>query len=179
MRIKLRRVFGLPSRVVCDAFAWLFCCCLAAVQEALHVDGAIHVVKHSQEQAETRDDYLGNMLQKAAKQAKKDRVRQAKHNAKAKKQVELEKEKEALEAPVQVEMIKEESEEEQKEVEQEDWESEDPSSSWRSSRPDSATPSQSGTEASERSGANPSEPEDDASDHHSEQDFDQNPDQLG
>jgi len=43
-RTRLRKVFAMPPQPCCDFLAWLCCCCVSALQEALHVDGAADAV---------------------------------------------------------------------------------------------------------------------------------------
>jgi len=84
----------MPSRVVADIFSWLCCCCFAATQEAIHVDGASQAIKEKQKEAETRDAYLNGVLQKDAVEAKKAQLRKAALEKKEKREAA---EREALE----------------------------------------------------------------------------------
>eukprot|EP00928_Gymnodinium_smaydae_P096868 TRINITY_DN8640_c0_g4_i1.p1 TRINITY_DN8640_c0_g4~~TRINITY_DN8640_c0_g4_i1.p1 ORF type:complete len:2147 (-),score=234.93 TRINITY_DN8640_c0_g4_i1:84-6143(-) len=51
LRNNMRSVFGIALRPCCDYITWFLCCYCAAVQEALHVDGAARAVELAQEES--------------------------------------------------------------------------------------------------------------------------------
>jgi len=108
MRIKIRRIFGMPSHVVWDVLAWICCCWGPAIQESLHVDSAVRTVRHKQAEAEGRDKSLAKYLDKSVKRARKEALRKAAEDRRAEEErwerERLEAIMDAQAAPPQLEM---------------------------------------------------------------------------
>eukprot|EP00439_Symbiodinium_sp_Y106_P044263 s621_g5.t1 len=57
MRSRMAVVFGIPGSILSRLYIWLCCCCCAAMQESLHVDGALRELHEaSKRAAETRGE---------------------------------------------------------------------------------------------------------------------------